>query len=71
MALNLPAIPGARKKGVVLISSEDDLKKLDAYLINDTVCIDGPLEAAFKLAKLISDKYKVAVKVISTQEFNP
>ncbi|MDP2927304.1 MAG: acetyl-CoA decarbonylase/synthase complex subunit alpha/beta [Candidatus Omnitrophota bacterium] len=65
MALNLPAIPGARKRGVVLISSEDDFKKLDAYLINDTVCIDGQAGVVFKLAKLICEKYKVAVKVIS------
>ena len=86
MAINLPAIPGARKKGVVLISSEDDLKKLDTYLINDTVCIDGqaPLEVApraaglltgqaqiaFRLAKLICEKYKVAVKVISSEQYN-
>ena len=68
MATNLPQIPGARKKGVVLISSEDDLKKLDAYLINDTVCIDGPVDAALKLAELICEKYKVAVKVVSTQQ---
>ena len=32
---NLPAIPGARKKGVVLLNSKDDFKKLDEYLIND------------------------------------
>ncbi|MCX5698849.1 MAG: acetyl-CoA decarbonylase/synthase complex subunit alpha/beta [Candidatus Omnitrophica bacterium] len=70
MAFNLPAIPGARKKGVVLISSEDDFKKLDAYLINDTVCIDGPAQASFKLAKLIQEKYKVAVKIVSTEQFS-
>jgi acetyl-CoA synthase len=70
MALNLPSIPGARKKGVVLISSEDDIKKLDTYLINDTVCIDGPAGVVLKLAKLICEKYKVAVKVISTQQFS-
>ena len=80
MVLNLLKIPGARKKGVVLISSEDDFKKLDAYLINDTVCINGLalLEAGllmgqadrvFRLAKLIREKYKVAVKVISSQQF--
>ena len=66
MASNLPAIPGARKKGVVLISSEDDIKKLDTYLINDTVCVEGQAGIAFRLAKLICEKYKVAVKVIST-----
>jgi len=70
MALNLPQIPGARKKGVVLISCEDDYEKLDAYLINDTVCIDGPVGAAIKLAKLIHEKYKVAVRIVSTQPFN-
>jgi len=70
MALNLPAIPGARKKGVVLISSADDFKKLDTYLINDTVCIDGSSGAAFELAKLICEKYKVAVKVIGTPQYS-
>ena len=65
MALNLPAIPGARKKGVVVINSVDDFKKLDSYLINDTVCIDGPVGAGLKLAKLICEKYKVAVKLIA------
>ena len=34
---NLPQIPGARKKGAVLLGSEADLKKLDDYLINDTL----------------------------------
>ena len=36
---NLPQIPGARKKGVILISSDDDFKKLDDYHINDTVSV--------------------------------
>ena len=70
MASNLPSIPGARKKGVVLISSEGDLKKLDTYLINDTVCIDGQSGITFRLAKLICEKYKVAVKVISTEQYH-
>ena len=55
---------------MVSVSCEDDFKKLDAYLINDTVCIDGAAGVAFKLAKLICEKYKVAVKVISPQPFN-
>ena len=62
---NIPQIPGARKRGVVLISSEDDFKKLEDYLINDTVCIDGPAAAALKLAKLLHEKYKVAIKLVS------
>lgn len=62
---NLPQIPGARKKGVVLLTSEDDFKKLDEYHINDTVCIDGPANLAFRLAESIHDKYKVGVKVVS------
>ena len=70
MSFNFPQLPGARKKGVVLISSEDDFKKLDAHLINDTVCIDGPQGVVFKLAKLISEKYKVAVKVVSPQAYS-
>ena len=70
MALNLPAIPGARKKGVVAICSEDDFKKLDDYLINDTVCIDGPLGAGLKLARLICEKYKVAVKLVTSQSYS-
>jgi len=66
MALNLPQIPGARKKGVVLLSSEDDFKKLDGYLINDTVCIDGPGQLALKLARLIQEKHKVGIKLINS-----
>jgi acetyl-CoA synthase len=68
MASNLPQIPGARKKGVVLISSEEDFKKLDAYLINDTVCIDGPAAIALKVAKLLHEKYKVAIKLINADK---
>jgi len=68
---NLPSIPGARKRGVVFLSSEDDFKKLDDYLINDTVCIDGPAQIALKLARLIQEKYKVGIKLINTMgEFN-
>ncbi|MCX5694038.1 MAG: hypothetical protein NT014_02710 [Candidatus Omnitrophica bacterium] len=70
MALNLPQIPGARKKGVILISSEDDLKKLDDYLIVDTVCVDGPTGAVFKIAQLIAEKYKVGIKVVSNLGFS-
>ncbi|MCX5710870.1 MAG: acetyl-CoA decarbonylase/synthase complex subunit alpha/beta [Candidatus Omnitrophica bacterium] len=65
----LPQIPGARKKGVILLSSPEDLKKLDEYLINDTVCIDGPGKQAFDLARIINEKYKVGVKVISNEKF--
>ncbi|MEI6832202.1 MAG: hypothetical protein WCK61_05800, partial [Candidatus Omnitrophota bacterium] len=62
----LPQIPGARKKGVFLITSESDFKKLDSYLINDTVCISGPLEIALQIAKLIQEKHKVGIKIVST-----
>ena len=65
---NLPHIPGAKKKGVLLLSSEDDFKKLEGYLINDTVCIDGPAKAALSLAKLIQEKHKVAIKIISSDK---
>jgi len=63
---SLPQIPGARKKGVVLLSSEDDFKKIDDYLINDTVCIVGPAQVALKLAKLIQEKHKVGIKLINS-----
>ncbi|MDD5465708.1 MAG: acetyl-CoA decarbonylase/synthase complex subunit alpha/beta [Candidatus Omnitrophica bacterium] len=63
---SLPQIPGARKKGVVLLSSEDDFKKLDDYLINDTVCIDGPAQPALKLARLIQEKHKVGIKLVNS-----
>jgi len=66
---NLPAIPGAKKKGVVLLSSLDDLNKLEEQLINDTVCIDGPSSVVFDLAKQIHSKYKVGVKVVSEHKF--
>ena len=65
----LPQIPGAKKKGVLLLRPGDDLKKLDGYLINDTVCIDGPAKAAFGLAKLIQEKHKVGIKIISADKF--
>ncbi|MCX5709819.1 MAG: acetyl-CoA decarbonylase/synthase complex subunit alpha/beta [Candidatus Omnitrophica bacterium] len=65
----LPQIPGARKRGVVLLSSPEDLKKLDDYLINDTVCIDGAGKQAFDLARAINEKYKVGVKVVSSDKF--
>jgi Carbon monoxide dehydrogenase subunit alpha N-terminal domain len=66
---NLPQIPGARKKGVILLSSEDDFKKLDDYLINDTVCIGSTDEISIKLAKLIHEKYKVSLKLVATEKF--
>ena len=68
MALNLPQIPGARKKGVVLFSSWDDFNKLDEYLINDTVCIEGATGIALKLAGLIHQKYKVGIKLACTDK---
>ncbi len=66
---NLPQIPGAKKKGVVQISTPDDIKKLDEYLINDTVCIDGPFGDALGLAKMVSQKYKVGAKVVTKDKF--
>ncbi|MCK9604453.1 MAG: acetyl-CoA decarbonylase/synthase complex subunit alpha/beta [Candidatus Omnitrophica bacterium] len=66
---NLPQIPGARKRGVVLLSTADELKKLDEFLINDTVCIDGPFDSALYLAGIIHEKYKVGVKVVSKDKF--
>ncbi|MFA6357602.1 MAG: acetyl-CoA decarbonylase/synthase complex subunit alpha/beta [Candidatus Omnitrophota bacterium] len=67
---NLPQIRGARKKGVFLFSSDSDFKKLDDYLINDTVCIEGPGRIAERLAKLIYEKYKVGVKLVSLDNFS-
>ncbi len=67
MAASLPQIPGARKKGVFLIACEEDFKKLDDYLINDTVCIDGPFAPALKLAESICEKYKVGVRLVWPQ----
>ncbi|MDD5107995.1 MAG: acetyl-CoA decarbonylase/synthase complex subunit alpha/beta [Candidatus Omnitrophica bacterium] len=67
---SLPQIPGARKKGVLLLSSKDDFKKLDDHLINDTVCIDGLASVALSLAKLIHDKYKVAIKLVNAGKLN-
>jgi len=58
-------IPGAKKKGVLVLSQTLDLKALDEYLVNDTVCIDGSSESAFNLAKTINEKYKVGVKLVS------
>ncbi|MDD2679931.1 MAG: acetyl-CoA decarbonylase/synthase complex subunit alpha/beta [Candidatus Omnitrophica bacterium] len=66
---NLPHIPGAKKKSVLFLSSEDDYKKLDDYFINDTVCIDGPGDRALDLARSINEKYKVGVKVVREDKF--
>ncbi|MDD5505525.1 MAG: acetyl-CoA decarbonylase/synthase complex subunit alpha/beta [Candidatus Omnitrophica bacterium] len=65
---NLPQIPGAKKKGVVLLSSGDDLKKLDSYLINDTVCIAGPAKTALNLARSIQEKHKVGIKIVTSDK---
>lgn len=65
-----PQIPGAKKKGVLILNSADDLKRLDEHFINDTVCIEGPAEFSFNLAKTINEKYKVAVKVASNERFS-
>ncbi|MDD4899758.1 MAG: hypothetical protein PHG68_04095, partial [Candidatus Omnitrophica bacterium] len=62
---NLPAIPGARKKGVVFLSTPEDLKKLDEYLINDTVCINGPQDWTVGLAKQLQEKFKVGIKLVN------
>ena len=64
MATNLPQIPGARKKGVILISSQDDFKKLEDYLINDTVCIQGQVQIALELARFIQEKHKIVIKIV-------
>ncbi|MGA2774554.1 MAG: acetyl-CoA decarbonylase/synthase complex subunit alpha/beta [Candidatus Omnitrophota bacterium] len=61
----LPQIPGAKKKGVLLLSSKEDFNKLDSFLINDTVCISGPAKSAFDLARSINEKYKVEVKLVA------
>ncbi len=66
---NLPAIPGARKKGVILFDNSKGLEQLAEYIINDTVCIDGPAEAAISLARALKDKYRVPVKVVSIDKF--
>jgi len=65
---SLPQIPGAKKKGVLLLNSGDDLKKLDSFLINDTVCIDGPSKTALNLARSLQEKYKVGVKVVTSDK---
>ena len=61
----LPQIPGAKKKGVLLLASKEDFGKLDSFIINDTVCISGASKTAFHLAKTIHEKYKVEIKVVS------
>ncbi len=66
----LPQIPGARKKGVFLLTCDNDFEKLDNYLINDTVCISGPVKIALHFAKLIQEKHKVGIKIVSTDIFD-
>jgi len=61
----LPQIPGAKKKGVLLLATKEEFGKLESFLINDTVCISGPSKTALHLAKTIHEKYKVEVKVVT------
>jgi len=61
----LPQIPGAKKKGVLLLSSQEGLSKLEGFLINDTVCVSGPYRSAANLARVINEKYKVEVKLVA------
>jgi len=65
VATGLPQIPGARKKGVVFLAPGEDLKKLEGYLINDTVCIAAPAQVALGLAGSIQQRYKVEVKIVT------
>ncbi|MEW6170855.1 MAG: FAD-dependent oxidoreductase [Candidatus Omnitrophota bacterium] len=66
----LPEIPGAHKEGVFNFYSLTDLKKFTQSPITDTICVVGSDQGALDLAKTISVKYKVEVKLISLNDFD-
>ncbi|MFA5411489.1 MAG: acetyl-CoA decarbonylase/synthase complex subunit alpha/beta [Candidatus Omnitrophota bacterium] len=66
---DLLQVSGVRKKGVVLLSPGDTIQKIEGHLINDTVCIEGPLDFSLALASQVQEKYKVEVKVVSEDKF--
>ncbi|MCM8791561.1 MAG: acetyl-CoA decarbonylase/synthase complex subunit alpha/beta [Candidatus Omnitrophica bacterium] len=65
MMTKFSEISGIKKRGVVLLIDETDFKKIEGYVINDTVCIQGESDSVFKLANYIREKYKVPIKIVS------
>jgi len=58
-------IPGIKKRGVVFLTEPSEFKKLEGYIINDTVCVVGLGDFALEVSGYINEKYKVSVKLIT------
>ena len=69
-SIKFPDIPGVHKEGVFGFYSLTDLKKFIQSPITDTICVVGSDQSALDLAKKISEKYKVEVKLISRNDFD-
>jgi len=63
-------VSGIKKSGVMILYSLDDFKQLSDCLMTDTVSIVGDDHIALGLAKIISSKNKVEVKLISRKLFD-
>jgi len=58
-------IAGIKKRGVVFLTEPSEFKKLEAHIINDTVCVVGLGDFALEVSRYINEKYRVAVKLIT------
>lgn len=63
----LPEIPGAKKPGVFIIYSLDDYNEFLRYIISESVCVVGSNQIALSLARAIVSRYKIEVKLISSE----
>ncbi len=67
----LPDIPGARKEGALRLYTLDDTKEFLKRYISEPVCVVGSNNFALKVSEVISEKYRVEVKLISRKTFDP
>ncbi|MBU1726038.1 MAG: FAD-dependent oxidoreductase [Candidatus Omnitrophica bacterium] len=67
----LPEIPGAKKEGVYRLYSLDDAKKFSSRFITHPVCVVGSDDFSLNIAKVVSEKNQVEVKLISRNSFDP
>jgi len=66
-----PEVPGAKKKGVFCFNSLSDYKEFSQQFIGHPICVSGSDDAALTLAKALADKYKVEVRLLSRNAFDP
>ncbi|MFA5311085.1 MAG: FAD-dependent oxidoreductase [Candidatus Omnitrophota bacterium] len=63
-------IPGARKEGAYRLYTLDDAKEFLKRYIAFPVCIVGSSSFALKIAEVVSEKYGVETKILSSAAFN-